>query len=104
MKEISAEFARLRKLFQVPIGCGYDPDVDGGLSGVADAEHAALLQHAQQLRLKRKLHLANLIQKQNPSVRCADQPLTVSLGAGERAAPVAEQLAFSESRIDRAAI
>ena len=53
------------------VGRGDDPDVDRLLLPAAEAPERALLQHAQQLDLRGRLHLGDLVEEQRAAVRPA---------------------------------
>jgi len=55
----------------------------------------AVLEHAQQ-RLERERQLADLVEEHRAVLRALEPPATCDLGAGERAAHVAEQLRLGE--------
>src|SRR6185436_16671026 len=69
-----------------------------------DAAELALLQKAQQLRLRAERHLADLVEEQRPAVRGLDQPRAIAIGAGERAAHVSEELALDQVLRQRRAV
>ncbi len=86
------------------MGRGDDPQI--GAQGLASA-HAlerAVLQHAEQLRLHGRGELADLVQEQGAPVGGLDLADDAAIGAGERAALVAEQLALDERRGQRRAV
>ena len=68
------------------------------------APELALLQHAQQLHLHDRAHLADLVEEDRALLGDLDQPLLVAVGAGERAAHVAEQLGVEQRLGQRAAV
>ena len=63
---------------------------------LAEPPNLALLQHAQQLGLRPRRELADLVEEQGAAVRLLEQPGTRPNRAGERAARVAEQLGLDE--------
>ncbi len=63
-----------------------------------DRPHLAVVDHAQELRLEAQVEGLELVEKEHALVRLAQQPAAVAVGAGERAAPVAEELALEEIR------
>ena len=63
-----------------------------------------LLQDAQQARLHLVRHLADLVEQDGAAVGLAEEALAIAVGAGERAAHVAEELALEEVRRDGAAV
>ena len=72
--------------------------------GGADRNHLALLQHAQQLHLERRRHLADLVEEEGAAAGRREEPLLVPHGAGERSLHVAEELAFEQRLRQRAAV
>ena len=55
-----------------------------------------LLQHAQELRLRGRRHLADFVEEQRAAVRQLERALPPRDGARERALLVAEQLGFEQ--------
>ncbi len=78
------------------VGGGDDAHVDLDRVGAADRDHAAGLEHAQQLGLQLERHLGDLVEEQRPLVRGAEGAGAVLVRPGERAADVPEQLALQE--------
>ena len=104
IEEIRAEAAGGHLAGEVAVGRGDEPHVDRLGLGRAERANLALLDRAQQLRLQRQRQLADLVQEQGAAVGRAEQALGVADGAGERAAHVAEQLAFDHALGQRAAV
>ena len=94
VEQILAEAAVLDRLFEVGVGGGDDADVDGERRGVAERADFAGLEEAEELGLQVEAELADLVEEQRAAARGADHAGVVAVGAGERAAAVAEQLAF----------
>ena len=69
-----------------------------------DALELAFLQDPQQLGLQFQRQIADLVEEQRPAVRQLEPALPRRDGAGERAALVAEQLAFDQRRRQRRAV
>ena len=90
------------RAFDVDVGGRDDADVGADGPARADRPDLALLQHAQQLDLQRRRHLADFVEKHRAGVRGLEHALGVGDGAGERALDVAEQLRF-EQRLGRCA-
>ena len=65
---------------------------------------SAVLQHLQQLRLQRLMHLADLVEKHRPFVRELELARLLLHRAGEGAALEAEELRFEELRRQRRAV
>src|SRR6185369_16500066 len=76
-------------------------DVDAERLGRADALDLAILEHAEQLHLDAERQLADLVQEDRAAVRRLEEPLAITVGARERAANVAEELALEERRRER---
>ncbi len=70
----------------------------------ADALERPLLEHAQQLHLRRGGDLADLVEEERAAVRLLEPPDPPLVGAGERAALVAEQLALEQGLRERRAV
>ena len=94
--QVLAEPALGDGLGQVLVGGGDDPDVGLQFLEAADAAEAPLLQHAQQLHLHHRAHLADLVEEDGALLGDLEQPLLVAVGAGEGAAHVAEQLRLEQ--------
>ena len=95
--EILAERAGRDRLLEILVGRRNQAHVGLDRLGAADALELALLQHAQQLDLRREVDVADLIEKQRAALREFEAPFLARLGAGERPLLVAE-----EFRLDQA--
>jgi hypothetical protein len=102
--KIGAEVTGEHSRFQVPVGRGHQPHIH--LDGViaAHALELAFLQHAQQLGLKGRRDLPDLIQKQRAAVGHLEAPLAQSDRAGKRSALVAEELRLQHRLRQRRAV
>jgi hypothetical protein len=69
-----------------------------------DGEVAALLQHAQELRLERRAHVADLVEEKRPLFREREATTTICHRAGERTPDMAEQLRLEKIVRDRGAV
>ncbi|MNN24500.1 hypothetical protein D3C81_1379350 [compost metagenome] len=79
------------------MGGGDHADIHRGRFGSAQAQHFALLQHAQQAGLQRYRHVADLVEEQGAGVCCFDQADLAALArAGEGAFLIAEQFTFQQ--------
>src|SRR6185436_15088668 len=80
------------------------PDI--GADGLVPAEplERLVLQQAQDLRLQRERHVTDLVEQHGAAVALLELADATPLGAGERAALVAEQLALEEVFGDRGAV
>ena len=83
-------------LLEIPVRGRDDPDVDPDVARAAHAAERLLLQEPQQLGLQRRRHLADLIEEHRAFVGLLEQPTLLLPRIGERAAFVAEQLAFEQ--------
>ena len=88
--KIGAELLLLHRLIEVAAGGGQDTDVD--LDGLvsADAFKLAVLQHPQDLRLRRQGRVADLVEKQRAAVCLLEFSDPQSFGPGEGPFFVAE--------------
>ncbi len=94
--EVQAKAAALDLLGQLLVCRGDDAHVDGQIARAPQPAERHLLEDAQQLRLRRHRHLADLVEEQRPAVGLLEQPALLRLRVGERAALVAEQLALQK--------
>ena len=78
--------------------------VERNLCRAAHAAQALLFDHAQQLGLQLGLHLGQLVEQQRAAVGGLEASFLAPVGAGERAALMAEQLAFHQRLWNRRAI
>ena len=86
------------------MGRGDHADVDAPLLRRADRAQRACLEHAQQLRLQRERHLADLVEQQRAAIGRGEQAGVIVGRAGERALDVAEQLALEQLLGQRRAV
>ena len=73
-------------------------------SAAADAEHLAVLEHAQELRLEVGADLADLVEEERAAVGALEAARARGDGARERAALVAEELALEHALGERLAV
>ena len=102
--EILAEPARAHELLQVAVGRREDAHVHVPHPLLAHRPHLALLQDAQELRLRRRRELAHLVEQERPAVRLAEEPGSRAHRAGEGALRVPEELRLGELRRQRRAV
>ena len=102
--QVLAQLALLHRLERVDVGRGDDAHVDRLLVAAAEAAERALLQHAQQLDLRRRRHLGDLVEEQRAAVGELEAALPPLGGAGERALLVAEDLALEQRLGNRRAV
>ena len=81
-------------------------DADVGVQGLppTDALEGAILEKPQELSLNLRWEVADLVEKERAALGELDAPWHALVGAGERAALVAEELALDELRRERRAI
>ena len=81
--EVAPEVARLDLPREVAVRRGDDPHVDLAAPVLADAPHLALLERAEELRLKAEGDLADLVEEESPPLGRLEEPGPVGGGAGE---------------------
>src|SRR5258708_38738639 len=74
------------------------------LAVFAHAKHPIFLQHSQQSRLERDVHICDFVKKQHAAFRGTNEAFALAFRAGEGAAAMAEKLAFRQSGADCAAV
>ena len=102
--QVFAKFLGGHELFRVLVGRGDDAHVHVERLVAADALEFAVLQHAQDFRLRRQRHVADFVEKNRPLVallELADPPVG---RARERALFVAEQFALQQILRNRRAV
>ena len=104
VEQVLAELALRDHLGQILIGGGDDAHRRLELFDAAQPAELPLLQHAQQLHLHHRRHLADFVEEQRALLGRFDQPLLVGARAGERAFHVAEELRFEQRLRQRAAV
>ena len=82
---------------KVPIGGGYDPDIDLSGSGAADRHEFSFLQDPQQFGLDDGRQFADLVKEGRAAVGQLKQTVLVGNGAGEGSLDMAEQFAFQQA-------
>ena len=96
IEQVFAEAPLTHFLLQVPVRGGDHAHVHVEVHRPADALERLLLEKPQQLRLERRHHLADLVEKHRPAIGRFEQAALLPIRARERAALVAEQLAFEQ--------
>src|SRR6185312_11921958 len=76
--------------------CGNDADIHADWRLPAHSVELPFGQHAKETSLQRRRHVTNLIEEQRTAIGLLEAPATLSLGTGERALLVAEQLRFQQ--------
>src|SRR5215216_5511731 len=83
-------------LCEITVGRRDDTHVDRNVGTCSDSSHSAFLQHAQQLRLGRKIQCVNFVEKQCAAGSFFEETAAVLMRAGKRAALVTEEFGFDE--------
>ena len=86
---------------QVLVGRGDDAHVDLDRDAAADRRVLALLEHAQQLRLRLHRHVADLVEEERAAVGLLEPAGAAGHRAGEGALLVAEELGLDQLARDR---
>src|ERR1700693_3889823 len=94
--EVTAKFASLHHLRQVPIGCSHQPHVHLVSPRAAQAFEFLFLQNAQQLGLQRRRNVTRLVEEERTFVGQLETANLLGYGSGERALLVAKELAFQQ--------
>src|SRR6185503_13829756 len=94
--KIRTETAGSDRLCEVAVGGGDDANVDRDIRARADAAYRAFLQHAQQLRLRRKIQRVNFVEKQCTAGGLFEKATAVFVSAGECASLVTEKFGFDQ--------
>jgi len=82
--------------FQVAVGCGDHPNIDGHRLAAAHWVDLALLQHAQQLYLHVQRQIANFVEEYGSAMGQLESANPVGHGTRESPLAVPEQLAFNQ--------
>ncbi len=83
---------------QVAVRRGHHSHVDRARLARPHRLEGALLQHAQQLGLQRQVDLGNFVEQNRPALSQLKPTRAIGVGASERSAAVAEQLALGQLR------
>jgi hypothetical protein len=78
--------------------------IDADRAGRAHGQHLAGFERAEELHLERRVHIAELVEKERPAVGLGEEPGRVAHGAGERPALMAKQRRFEQARRERPAV
>src|SRR2546430_5059689 len=95
--QVGPEAAALDVLLEVAVRRGDDAHVHRDRLRPADGDRLALLEHAEQLHLRRGGHLTDLVQEEGATARRREQTLLVAHRARERALDVSEQLRLEQA-------
>ncbi len=101
--QVGPERALLDEVLERPVSGRDQPDVDLDRRGTAEPLDFPLLQHAQQLHLRRRAQLADLVEEERAAIGQLEAPFLGALRAGERPALVAEQLRLDQRLRQRGA-
>ena len=103
VEEVLSEGAVLDHLLEVPMGRRDDAHVGSNLGGAAHPAEGLVFHEAEQFRLQRRGHLADLVQEDGAAPGRFEQALLLGARVGERAALVAEELRLQERLGERRA-
>ncbi len=104
VQQILAEAPVGRQRHEIAMGRGDDADVGRHRGRSTKRMHFLLLQHAQELSLQGRRHVADFVEEDRPALGRLKQAPLVVMRVGERTAPMAEQLALQECLGDRRTI
>src|SRR5689334_15134126 len=104
IEQVLAERTLGHRALEIAIGGGDHTDVDGERLRRADGSYLHLLEHSQQLHLKRWRQLRDLVQENRALIRAAEQTERIGHSAGEGAAHMSEELGLQQILRNRAAV
>ena len=104
VEQVLAELALLHHLAQVAVGRGDDAHVHAQRAGAAEPLELVLLEHAQDLRLRARAHVADFVEEQRAAVGLLEAADALLVGAGEGALLVTEQLRLEQVLLERRAV
>src|SRR5690606_32799408 len=90
--------------FELLVGGGDDTDIDLDRALAADGGDEPLLQDAEDLRLRGRTHIADLVEEEGPAVGELELPGPVGEGPREGPLHMPEEFALDELRGDRRAV
>src|SRR5207249_2755663 len=99
--EVLAEAPLSHEQLEVPVRRGDDPGSHGDLLRAPDATDDALLEDPEELRLRRRRELPDLVQEEGPVPRELEDPRAARRRSGEGALLVTEERALDEGLRDR---
>src|SRR5580700_5385630 len=102
--EVLPEFARLDRLFQVPVGGGDDARVKGQQAGASQSLELTLLQDSQQFGLEQRSHFADFVEQQRSVLGGFKLALLGRGRAGESSFLMPKQFALQQSFRNRSAV
>jgi hypothetical protein len=94
--EILAKLALCHSLFRILVRCGEHAHVHRRFHLAAEAAYLVVLEHAQQLRLRRSRHLANFIEQQRAAIGKFEAAEAAFRGAREGPALVPKNFTFHQ--------
>src|SRR5205807_1911311 len=95
--QIASELHRGVRRVEILVRGGEDPEIETHRALSTQPLDFLAFDHAQDLRLRKGAHVADLVKKYRASLRGLQLPLARTARAGERPALIAEQLAFQEA-------
>ncbi len=104
VEEVLAEAALGDALLEVDVGRGEDAGAQGQLALGAERAEAAVLEDAEELGLELGGHLGDLVEEERAGADLLELAADAALGAGERAALVAEDERLDERARQRRAV
>ena len=102
--EVRTEFPLRNRIVQISIGGGDDADVDADRPRASQSQELTLLEHAQELRLRRRRHLGDFVEEQHAARGQFNLARLRLLRASERSTLESEQLGLEELLRQRRAI
>src|SRR5690606_32472687 len=103
-EEVVTEPPGLDLPFELLVGGGDDTDIDLDRALAADGGDEPLLQDAEDLRLRGRTHIADLVEEEGPAVGELELPGPVGEGPREGPLHMPEEFALDELRGDRRAV
>src|SRR3989442_15759312 len=104
MEQVVPEGARSHARGKIGVAGGDQAKVAVDQAAAADSSKLALLQHPQELCLDLEGQVRDLVQEKGGAVRQLEDAHPLTVGAGEGAAFVAEELALEQGGRDGAAV
>src|SRR5258708_31249849 len=93
--EVGAKPARCDRGLEIAVGRGEYPHVDLLGPRIADRDDLAVLKHAQQRRLHRERHFADLVEKNDPAGRGAEESGLIAVRPGAVSPTMTQHLPLS---------
>src|SRR5207344_2219316 len=100
IQQVASKAAFARGALQITVTRGDQPHVESLFALCAERANAAGLERAQQHGLLREGQLADLIEQQYAGVGLNEHATATSIGAGERAALMPEELGLEQAAAD----